>query len=113
MRWPHADRRQNDARSLSEDCDRRAGPDGLHPAARQSAGRPWRPSRDYRETYTAQASQGGGILLDASHEIDYVRWIAGDISGVFARAEHLSDLSLDVEDTAALVLRMERGVHAA
>ena len=70
----------------------------------------WRPSRDYRETYTAQASQGGGILLDASHEIDYVRWIAGDISGVFARAEHLSDLSLDVEDTAALVLRMERGV---
>jgi predicted dehydrogenase len=70
----------------------------------------WRPSRDYRDTYTAQPSQGGGILLDASHELDYVRWIAGDITGVFARAERLSDLSLDVEDTAALLLRMERGV---
>ena len=40
----------------------------------------WRPSRDYRETYTAQSAQGGGILLDASHEIDYVRWIGGEIA---------------------------------
>jgi predicted dehydrogenase len=69
----------------------------------------WRPSRDYRDTYTANASQGGGILLDASHEIDYVQWIAGDISGVSARAERLSDLTLDVEDTAALLLRLASG----
>ena len=64
----------------------------------------WRPARDYRDTYTAQAVLGGGILLDASHEIDYVRWIAGDISAVFASAAKLSALDIDVEDTAALVL---------
>jgi predicted dehydrogenase len=70
----------------------------------------WRPTRDYRDTYTAQAAQGGGILLDASHEIDYVQWIGGEIAAVFSNAGHLSDLAVDVEDTAALLLRMPGGV---
>lgn len=64
----------------------------------------WRPSRDYRDTYTAQSALGGGIMLDGSHEIDYVRWIAGEISAVFASAAKISALDMDVEDTAALVL---------
>lgn len=34
----------------------------------------WRPWQDYRQTYTAKKDMGGGILLDASHEIDYLRW---------------------------------------
>ena len=69
----------------------------------------WRPSRDYRETYTAQAALGGGILLDASHEIDYVRWIAGEVKTVFASLQRLSNLEIDVEDTAALVLGFQSG----
>ena len=67
----------------------------------------WRPARDYRETYTAQSAQGGGILLDASHEIDYVRWIAGEVRSVFATLGRLSALEMDAEDTAALVLRLD------
>ncbi len=70
----------------------------------------WRPARDYRDTYTAQAAQGGGILLDGSHEIDYVRWIAGEMAAVFASAATLSDLQIDVEDTAALVIRFQSGM---
>lgn len=70
----------------------------------------WRPARDYRDSYTAQAAQGGGILLDASHEIDYVQWIGGAIAAVFASAGKLSDLTLDVEDTAALLLKLPGGV---
>ncbi len=67
----------------------------------------WRPARDYRETYTAQAALGGGILLDASHEIDYVRWLAGEMTAVYASAAKLSELEMDAEDTAALILRFE------
>lgn len=67
----------------------------------------WRPSRDYRETYTAQAALGGGILLDASHEIDYVRWLAGEMTSVSASVAKLSDLEMDVEDTAALIVRFQ------
>lgn len=72
----------------------------------------WRPSRDYRETYTAQAALGGGILLDGSHEIDYIRWIGGEIHGVYALAARLSDLAMDAEDTAALVMRFQSNAVA-
>lgn len=65
----------------------------------------WRPSRDYRQTYTAHAAMGGGILLDGSHEIDYVRWIGGEVAAVYAVAAKLSTLEMDGEDTAALLLR--------
>lgn len=69
----------------------------------------WRPMRDYRNTYTSRAELGGGILLDGSHEIDYVRWLAGEVAAVYARAQRLSDLEVDVEDTAALVLAFQSG----
>ena len=72
----------------------------------------WRPSRDYRDTYTAKAALGGGILLDASHELDYVRWIAGEVRGVYAVAGHLSTLEMDAEDAAAMILRLDGGVLA-
>jgi predicted dehydrogenase len=72
----------------------------------------WRPSRDYRATYTAQSALGGGILLDASHEIDYVRWIAGEMATVFASVAKLSELEMDAEDTAALVIRGANGMPA-
>lgn len=72
----------------------------------------WRPSQDYRKTYTAQAALGGGILLDGSHEVDYVRWIGGEIEAVYAHAARLSDLAMDAEDTAALVMRFQSSAVA-
>lgn len=69
----------------------------------------WRPSRDYRQVYTAQASRGGGVLLDVSHEIDYVRWLAGEVSTVQAIADNSGTLEIDVEDLALMTLRFESG----
>ena len=37
----------------------------------------WRPWQDYRNSYTARRELGGGIVLDGSHELDYVIWIMG------------------------------------
>lgn len=73
----------------------------------------WRPTVDYRTTYTARRSEGGGILLDASHEIDYVRWLVGEIDTVAAMTGKLSDLEMDAEDTALLLLRASNGVLAS
>ena len=39
----------------------------------------WRPNQDYRNSYSADISKGGGVLRDLSHELDYVNWIFGDI----------------------------------
>lgn len=44
----------------------------------------WRPDRDYRTTYSAKRSEGGGVLRDLSHELDYCQWLFGKFSSVAA-----------------------------
>lgn len=72
----------------------------------------WRPGKDYRETVSARADLGGGVLLELSHEIDYLRWIFGEWNWVSAWAGRASSLELDVEDTALVTIGIE-GDHAA
>ena len=60
----------------------------------------WRPGQDYRKTYSAQKLQGGGILLDAIHEPDYLCWLFGKVSKVRAHLATIGDLEIDVEDYA-------------
>ncbi|MDB9754297.1 Gfo/Idh/MocA family oxidoreductase [Amylibacter sp.] len=64
----------------------------------------WRPGSDYRQGVSAQSALGGGVLLELSHEIDYLRWIFGEVDWVQAVLTQQSDLEIDVEDTAHLVL---------
>jgi len=66
----------------------------------------WRPGVDYRETVSATEELGGGVLLELSHEIDYVQWIFGSVEWVKATTSHQSDLEIDVEDTAHVQLGM-------
>ena len=68
----------------------------------------WRPDADYRNTVSARASLGGGVLLELSHEFDYLRWIFGDVTWVQAVVSRQSQLDIDVEDTAHVVLGFER-----
>lgn len=64
----------------------------------------WRPDSDYRKGVSAQYVLGGGVLLELSHEIDYLRWIFGEVDWVQAILTQQSDLEIDVEDTAHLLL---------
>lgn len=64
----------------------------------------WRPGRDYRETVSARSDRGGGVLLELSHEIDYLRWIFGPWDWVSAWMGNVSDLDIDVEDTALITV---------
>jgi predicted dehydrogenase len=73
----------------------------------------WRPDTDYRRTYSAQRALGGGILLDAVHELDYATWLLGPAAEVWARLATVSDLELDVEDVAHLNVLTEHGTHVA
>ncbi len=72
----------------------------------------WRPAQDYRRGYNASATLGGGMLFDQSHEIDYVRWIFGEVTGVSAVTARVSDLAIDSDDTALLHLRLGGGALA-
>jgi predicted dehydrogenase len=72
----------------------------------------WRPSTDYRTSYSAHREQGGGIILDAIHELDYAMWLLGDVSEVACFADHVSRLEIDTEDVASVLLRFEAGAIA-
>ena len=60
----------------------------------------WRPWQNYRESYSAIRDMGGGILLDGSHELDYICWLMGRPTELTCRAERISNLQVDVEDSA-------------
>jgi predicted dehydrogenase len=70
----------------------------------------WRPSTDYRKSYSANKEQGGGIILDSIHEIDYISWLFGKPKEIFCIAEKLSDLEINVEDSADILLRTRKNI---
>lgn len=67
----------------------------------------WRPEKDYRETVSARADSGGGVLLELSHELDYLRWIYGELDWVSAWTGRVSSLDIDVEDTALVTIGIQ------
>lgn len=64
----------------------------------------WRPDADYRQSVSARHELGGGVLLELSHELDYLRWIFGEVEWVKATLSRQSTLEIDVEDTVHLTL---------
>ena len=70
----------------------------------------WRPGVDYRTTYSARSDLGGGVLLDAIHELDLAIWLLDErLTVVAAVVERLGRLEIDVEDTVRAVLRHAEG----
>jgi predicted dehydrogenase len=68
----------------------------------------WRPSSDYRSSYSARVDQGGGVLRDLSHELDYLQWLFGDIRQVKAIGGKLSPLETTSEDIVGIVASFDR-----
>ena len=52
---------------------------------------------------------GGGIVLDRVHELDYLRWLMGNVKEVCALTGRLSNLEIDSEDTAEILLQVVKG----
>lgn len=68
----------------------------------------WRSRQDYRESYSAHKKQGGGVILDLSHEIDYSFYLFGDIIKMKGSYGKISDLSIDTEDYADILIKCKR-----
>jgi predicted dehydrogenase len=67
----------------------------------------WHRYEDYREMYAARADLGGGVILSQIHEFDYLASLFGIPRRVFALGGHWSDLEIDVEDTASILMDCE------
>lgn len=70
----------------------------------------WRKGTDYRTSYSAHKDQGGGVLLDLSHEIDYLQWMFGKLSGIKSDQVKISDLDIDADDLVNVIGRTDNGV---
>ena len=64
----------------------------------------WRPQADYRRMVSANLSLGGGVLLELSHELDYLTWLFGRFDQVFCIAANSGQMEIDVEDHADILL---------
>ena len=69
----------------------------------------WHPWEDYRQGYAARSDLGGGVVLTQCHSLDYLPWLVGNVKSVWGFTGTLSDLEVDVEDTAEIGLRFESG----
>ncbi len=67
----------------------------------------WHPWEDYRRSYSSRADLGGGVVLTLCHPFDYLRWLLGEIRMLTATTGKLSDLEIDVEDTADVLLKFD------
>jgi predicted dehydrogenase len=68
----------------------------------------WRPDSDYRQSYSAIKAQGGGVLRDLSHELDYLNWMLGGWTHLTATGGHFSNLEIDSEDVFSIVFQSRR-----
>ena len=70
----------------------------------------WHPYEDYRNYYVSKLALGGGARLDASHGVDLLRWMFGDVKSVYALVDKISDLEMDADDYTAMVMRFKNGI---
>jgi len=76
----------------------------------------WRTGRDYRESYSAHYEKGGGVALDLSHEVDYMRFLFGDPYYWKTIQTKVSDLEINACDLFEGIYQYKSGfvcnVHA-
>ena len=73
----------------------------------------WHPWEDYRQSYAALRSLGGGVALTLSHDLDLTLWLVGDELDAYTQLpNYRSSLDLDVEAGADFLLRFREGTTA-
>ena len=70
----------------------------------------WRPGTDYRQSYSAHRGQGGGVILDLIHELDFIAWLLGDVVDVAAMTNYIPHLQIETEALAQISLRLSSGL---
>lgn len=73
----------------------------------------WHPWEDYRASYAARDDLGGGVALTLTHPLDYLRWLIGEVDGVWSFNGHISPLEIGVADAAEIGLKFIGGAIGA
>ncbi len=57
----------------------------------------------YRKSVSAKKELGGGVLLELSHELDYLKWIFKDIKILYSFNKKISNLLINVDDILSII----------
>ena len=68
----------------------------------------WRPDTDCRQGYSAIRAEGGGVLRDLSHELDYLNWMLDGWTRLTALGGQLSNLEIDSDDVFSVLFETHR-----
>lgn len=71
----------------------------------------WHPYEDHRTSYASRKDLGGGVVLTCIHKIDYLYWFFADVK-VVAMTGTYSDLGIDVDDLAVIIMKFKNNVIA-
>lgn len=67
----------------------------------------WHPWEDYRKFYMAHKNQGGGVLLDTSHEINYLQRLFGKVKSLQGLVGKYSNLEISSDDFSLSLLNFK------
>tara|TARA_B100000287_G_C20659756_1_gene789788 strand:- start:1719 stop:2684 length:966 start_codon:yes stop_codon:yes gene_type:complete len=69
-----------------------------------------RKKTNYKNNYSSKFSEGGGVIFDTIHEIDYLSWLLGPIKRIHSNSFKLSNLKIDVEDFANIMIEHKNNI---
>ena len=71
----------------------------------------WHPWEDHRNSYSARADLGGGVVLTLIHPLDYLYWLFGPAQRVQASTRAIASLETPAgEDWAEITIEFRSGV---
>jgi len=70
----------------------------------------WRPGADHTKCYSAHRDQGGGPLLDMSHQLDLAVHLFGPIKGIEGKWGRAANVTVDADDYADLIITHKSGM---
>jgi len=69
----------------------------------------WRKT-NYKKTVSARKKLGGGVKLELSHEIDYLRWFFEDLKVLYSFNKKISNLNIDCDDILSLNAHVKKKI---
>lgn len=63
----------------------------------------WR-KKDYKKSVSAKKKLGGGVLLELSHEIDYINWIFKNLKIDYSLNKKISNLKINTDDILCMLM---------
>lgn len=70
----------------------------------------WHPDEDYKKSYAANSSMGGGVVLTSIHEQNYLTDFFGTVTDVKAMKTEVNVTDIDAEEGVEILMKHDSGV---